>query len=85
MLRTCSLSVASPYPTKPFDPGAGSLDQCMRVLRGDDKARLGDIWHVDELFITIRGERHLSYPSDRALWYKMRVSTDTAGLLKIEP
>ena len=30
----------------------------MRVLRGDDKARLGDIWHVDELFITIRGERH---------------------------
>jgi putative transposase len=22
------------------------------------QGRLGDIWHVDELFITIRGERH---------------------------
>jgi transposase-like protein len=28
-----------------------------RTLRRQ-QGRLGDIWHVDELFITIRGERH---------------------------
>jgi putative transposase len=28
-----------------------------RSLRGK-QGRLGDIWHVDEMFITIRGERH---------------------------
>ncbi len=36
MSRTFSRSGASPYPTKPFDPGAGSLDQRMLGLcRGD--------------------------------------------------
>ena len=37
MSRTFSLNVASPYPTKPFDSGAGSLDQRMLVLCGNDK------------------------------------------------
>ena len=37
MSRTFSLSVASPYPTKPFDPGAASLDQRTLALCGDDK------------------------------------------------
>ena len=31
------LSGASPHPKKPFDPGAGSLDQRVLVLCGDDK------------------------------------------------
>ena len=38
MPGTCSLSVASPYPAKPFDPGAESLDQRMPALCGGDKA-----------------------------------------------
>ena len=37
MSRTFSRSVASPYPTKPFDPGAGNLDPNTPVLCGDDK------------------------------------------------
>ena len=37
MSRTFSLSVASPYPTKPFDPGTGSLNQRMPALCGGDK------------------------------------------------
>ena len=54
---TFSPSVESRSPTKPFDPGVASLDRSTRTLRRR-QGRLGDIWQMDELFITMRGERH---------------------------
>ena len=52
------LSVASPYPTRPFDPGAESLDQRMLVLSGDDKVASVTSGTWTKCFITIHGERH---------------------------
>lgn len=55
------------------DLGARSLDRSTPGLCDGDQGRLGEIWHADELFITIRSEW-------RYLW---RVVDQDGGALDI--
>jgi putative transposase len=46
----------SPSATKPSDSGVGTLVSTTPTLRRR-QGRLGDTWHLDELFVTIQGQR----------------------------
>ena len=52
--KTCLPSEVFPSQTRPFDAGASSLGRTRLDLYGGNRA----IWHVDAVFITMRGERH---------------------------
>ena len=57
MLRICWPNEASSCPTKPFASGAGSSapDYARQLKRR--QGRLGDTWFLDEVFVTINGQR----------------------------
>ena len=50
-------SGVSPSATKPSDSGVGSLVSNTPGRSGRRQGRLGDTWHLDELFVTIQGQR----------------------------
>jgi hypothetical protein len=50
-------SGASQSATKPSDSGVGSLVSSTLGRSGDGRGAWGDTWHVDELFVTIQGQR----------------------------
>ncbi len=57
MWRTSSPNEGSSSPTRPSGSGVGSSDpNTLGVKRR--QGRLGDGWYLDEVFVTIRGERH---------------------------
>ena len=57
MLRICWPNEESSCPTKPFASGAGNSgpDYARQLKRR--QGRLGDTWFLDEVFVTINGER----------------------------
>ena len=45
-------------PTRPSGSGAGSSGPSTPASSSVGRGRLGDVWHLDEVFVKIRGERH---------------------------
>ena len=58
MSRTFSLSVASRWSYEAIRSWCRKFGPSYARTLRQRQGRLGDIWHVDELFVTIRGERH---------------------------
>ena len=57
-MRNSSRNGESPSPTRPSGSGVGKFGpEYARRLRRH-QGRLGDVWHVDEVFVKIGGERH---------------------------
>ncbi len=74
MSKTSWLSVASSSPTRRSDSGLGSFGaQYARKLKRR-QGRPGDTWHLDELFVTIQGQR-------QCLWRAVDQDGDVIDIL----
>ena len=61
-------------PTRPSGSGAGSSGPKYARKLKRRQGRLGDVWHLDEVFVKIRGERHY-------LWRAVDQDGDVIGIL----
>ena len=59
---------------KPFASGVRNLGLHTHASSRNDKGGLGDTWHIDEVFVTIQGERHY-------LWRAVDQDGDTIDIL----
>ena len=57
MLKTFWQSAGSSSPTRPSDSGVRSFGAKYARTLKRRQGRLGDTWHLDELFVTIQGQR----------------------------
>ena len=57
MWKTSWQSVGLPYLTRRSASGVGSLESITLGNSGDDRVAWGGTWHLDELFVTVQGQR----------------------------